>query len=115
MLRAWALGWSPILLWGLIVLRVLSLDTSVLGLPICVPFFLLVVAGFLVSMRGHRTAASPVLSPYTILCIVPCSDLYKLAERWDNTVSVSVAFTVFDQHAGVVFRVVLPSSRHLDQ
>ena len=102
MLRAWALGWSPILLWGLIVLRVLSLDTSVLGLPICVPFFLLVVAGFLVSMR-HRTAASPVLSPYTILCIVPCSDLYKLAERWDNTVSVSVAFTVHSINTLVLF------------
>ena len=95
MLRALALTWSPVVLLVLLVLRLFALDTAFLGLPLCVPFLLILIALFLATMKTTRGRLGMVTPPafnlYTLLVLLPCNDVYVLLSRGDNSTPVVVA------------------------
>lgn len=96
MLRAWALTWSPVVLLLLLAIRLSALDTAILGLPICVPFLLIIIvlffAMFQTTQGNHGMATLPAFNMYSLLVLLPCNDLYMLLRRWDGSLALVVAF-----------------------
>ena len=97
MLRAWALLWSPTLLVLFIAVRLSAVDTKQLGLPVCVPFLLLIVAAFLTTLRDGPFR--PKLYP---LLAVPFNDVLTCFMEWDDSLSAAAALSVHSFNAFVL-------------